>query len=383
MTVFLRNGSMYRPAAEADLDMHPVLPGENFVVAKLPMSEILVLQQVDQFTLPPKLYGSIDRHARRILNTYQDRPNSTGVLLSGEKGSGKTQLARLVAFLAAQDGIPCIIINQSWVGDAFNQLIQSIHQPCIVLFDEFEKVYDSDEQKQVLTLLDGVFPTKKLFILTCNDKWLINDHMRNRPGRLFYALDFNGLKPEFIEEYCNDRLNDKSEIPGIQRIAQMFAQFNFDMLQAMVEEMNRYGETAQQVMEMLNARPTTDNEGTYEITLVVDGAPIDKGRYYPDQIEGSPMHEQEIAITYHGSDNDDDAPTSVGDTLASGNTAVARKRRPGRPAFKTGRYSVRQQHLKTFDSTKGQFTYFLPESKLTVMFTRVRYSSALMSELLF
>jgi hypothetical protein len=379
MTVFLRNGSMFRPAAEADLDMHQTLPAGNYYIVKLPMSEALALQQIDDFTVPAKLYGSIERQADRIIKTYAARGGSTGVLLSGEKGSGKTQLARLVAFRAAKLGIPCVIINQPWVGDAFNALIQSISQDCLILFDEFEKVYDHDDQKQVLTLLDGVFPSKKLFILTCNDKWLINDHMRNRPGRIYYLLDFNGLKAEFIQQYCDDRLNDKSQIPGIQKIAQMFAAFNFDMLQAMVEEMNRYGETAQEVLEMLNTRPTTDTEGTYDITLTIDGETVNKHTFYPNSVTGSPMHEQEISITYHG--QNDDAPDDAEPEVAS-STVTSSSRRPRRgKKLKTGRYSVRQSHLKKFDATKGEFLYVIPEDNITVKFTRARYSEVTMGDL--
>lgn len=376
-TVFLRSGTSYRPASEADLDMHEVLPGENFVIAKHPITEALFFQQVDPFTLPSKLYGDIDRHASRILNTYQDRGASTGVLLNGEKGSGKTQLARLIAAKAAtQYKIPCIIINQPYVGDEFNKLIQSVHQECVVLFDEFEKTYGHDDQRQVLTLLDGVFPTKKLFILTCNDKWLINEHMRNRPGRLYYALDFTGLKPEFINEYCQDRLRDKSQIPKIQSVAQMFSQFNFDMLQAIVEEMNRYNETVDQVLELLNARPTTDTEGTYEVALYVDGAQLPSTSHYPRELEGSPMNEQEISISYQGTDNGGSPVVSIG---SSKPTTKSR----GSPSslLKIGNYSVRQQHLKSFDSAKGQFVYFVPEVKLTVLFTRVTYGPAKYSDL--
>jgi hypothetical protein len=67
----------------------------------------------------------------------------------------------------------------------------------------------------MLTLLDGVFPSKKLFILTCNDKWRIDKHMRNRPGCIFYMLDFKGLDADFIREYCEDRLDAKEYIERI------------------------------------------------------------------------------------------------------------------------------------------------------------------------
>ena len=71
--------------------------------------------------------------------------------------------------------------------------MQDIEQPCIILFDEFEKVYDDQDQEKALTLLDGVFPSRKLFIMTVNNKWRVNEHMRNRPGRIYYMLDFAGF----------------------------------------------------------------------------------------------------------------------------------------------------------------------------------------------
>ena len=52
--------------------------------------------------------------------------------------------------LAAQD-VPTIVINAPWKGDKFNTFIQAIEQPCAILFDEFEKVYDRDDQEKILT----------------------------------------------------------------------------------------------------------------------------------------------------------------------------------------------------------------------------------------
>ena len=164
-----------------------------------------------------------------------DRDASTGVMLTGEKGSGKTLLAKNVSFEAAKQGIPTIIINAAWCGDAFNSLIQSIEQPAIILFDEFEKVYDKDDQQQILTLLDGVFPSKKLFVLTCNDKWRVDVHMRNRPGRIYYMLDFAGLDHDFIRDYCADNLKAQEHTEAVCKISSLFDEFNFDMLKALID----------------------------------------------------------------------------------------------------------------------------------------------------
>ena len=154
------------------------------------MTNQLYLEGIEVFDIQGKIYGDTVKRAERILYSFMDRPSGTGVMLTGEKGSGKTLLAKMLSFKGYEQDIPTIVINQPWCGEAFNAFIQSIEQPVIVLFDEFEKVYDQDDQEQMLTLLDGVYPSKKLFVLTCNDKWRVNAHMRNRPGRIFYSMEY-------------------------------------------------------------------------------------------------------------------------------------------------------------------------------------------------
>lgn len=385
-TVFLRNGVRWSVTDEINLDMHDLLPPGNYTIVKHPITGELLFEKSDDFDLPAKLYGPVTARAERILRTYQDRPFNTGVLLSGEKGSGKTQLARVVAHLGYKLGMPCIIINQPWVGDDFNKLLMAVRQPCIVLFDEYEKVYDYDKQKEALTLFDGVFPTKKLFIMTCNDRWLINDHMRNRPGRIYYMLEFRGLDAGFITEYCNDQLHNKDHIPAILKIASMFNEFNFDMLKAMVEELNRYGETPQQVLDMLNARPDTDNEGTYEIAIIIDGEQVPKDRHYPQTYDGSPMHESTMQITFYGTkkeggsapDEDDDEPAiATSEPVSKRRPRVGLKVAEANAGHEACTFRLTQKDLKKFDGAKGQFTYVPADHQnVVIRYTRQRYIGA-------
>jgi hypothetical protein len=298
MTYFLKNGSDYRISSKEALDLYELLPPGNYVVKEHPMTKELYLEHIDSFSIKGKTYGDHTSNRDRILNTFNDRPATTGVMLTGEKGSGKSLLAKAVSMKGAEMGIPTLVINTPFCGDVFNRFIQTIEQPCIILFDEFEKVYDSDEQESILTLLDGVFPTKKLFMLTCNDKWRVDKHMRNRPGRIYYMIDFKGLDATFIREYCNDNLVAKHYADRVVQIASLFSQFNFDMLKALIEEMNRYDEAPEVSLRMLNSKPEFDDGGNrYSIDIAIAGIPLDNKDLMKREWKGNPLQSM-IQINY-------------------------------------------------------------------------------------
>ena len=292
MAYYLNSGNKWRLYRNAAIDVSDRLPPDNYIINQDDAGE-LFLETVDQFVLPKKLYGNVVKHTGRIIQTFFDRTQSTGVLLVGSKGSGKTLLSKNTSLVLAAQGVPTIIVNAPYCGDKFNEFLQRITQPCVIMFDEFEKVYAKSEQQfGLLTLLDGVFPSKKLFLLTCNDVYRIDSHMKNRPGRLFYTFKFGGMEPEHIEEYCQDNLNDKSQIEALCRISQIFGEFNFDMLVAVVEEMNRYNETPQEVLRVLNVSPDNDVGGLFDVTVVLDGLTYKGAEDFYDEDErycGSPI----------------------------------------------------------------------------------------------
>jgi hypothetical protein len=295
MTYFLKNGNTYRIATQESMDLHGTLPAGNYVV-KMDPHENFYIEHIPAFDAPPKLYGDVHKDATRIINTFKSREKATGVLLTGEKGSGKTMLSKKICIDLAVEGVPTIVINTPWHGDKFNTLIQSIDQPCIVLFDEFEKVYDREQQESMLTLLDGIYSSKKLFILTCNDKWRIDSHMQNRPGRIFYFKSYEGLDENFIREYLADNLVDQSHTETFVRITSIFAKFNFDMMKAMVEEMNRYGEDPKQSLALLNVRAEYDGGHSYNIEVVAEGKQIVS--YHPPVWTGTPLHNEGINVNF-------------------------------------------------------------------------------------
>lgn len=267
MSYYIRQGSTYRIIDENDIEVCETLPTRVFTIGQDPMTGQFFLNPIDDFEIPDKMYGNIKQKARRVIDTFEDRPLTTGVHMDGVKGSGKSLLAKYISHIGKEKGYPTIVINNSYCGEEFNKFIQSINVPAILLFDEFEKVYDYEHQQKILTLFDGVYPSKKLFLLTTNESHMVSNYLKNRPGRIYYSYKFDTLDPDFVKEYCEDNLKDSSQIESIVRYTKVFSFFNFDMLSSVVEEMNRYGETLHQVLEVLNITPETKNTDTYSVIV--------------------------------------------------------------------------------------------------------------------
>ncbi len=326
MTYFLKHSNTFRMSDESSIQVSKELPVGNYIVKFDQMAGAFYFEMVDSFSFGGKRYGDLDRNVQRILGTFQNRPNSTGVMLTGEKGSGKSLLARTISLVGAERGIPTLVVNSPWCGDVFNKFIQDIHQECIVLFDEFEKIYDSDDQQKLLTLLDGVFPSKKLFVFTCNDKYRVDTHMRNRPGRIFYMLDFAGLGQEFIREYCQDNLGEKNHVDAICRISALLPKFTFDQLKALVEEMNRYNECPEDALQMLNIKPEFNESETFNIRVIkANGVEVPNDDMNATVCHVNPLEMRRMGVYYYDQEkkNEEGASEGVHLTISTSNiTAV-------------------------------------------------------------
>lgn len=283
-TVYSRGGGRFRPVPISQTDFVKNLDVGVYTVNEDLMG--LFFQHATDFGDPGRVYGNANARATRILNTFQEREGGLGVLCVGEKGSGKTMLSKIIAHRAGTElGIPTIIVNQPLAGDAFCKIIRDLPS-AVILFDEFEKVYPEREQQgQILTLLEGVYSSNKLFLFTANNQYALNQYMINRPGRIFYYFEYETLEREFIIEYCEENLNDKSQIESVVTASMIIGKFNFDMLKSMVEEMNRYNETAKQVLQVLNVRPLETGE-SYEYAVTINGVVCDPNDFGVDSSDG-------------------------------------------------------------------------------------------------
>jgi hypothetical protein len=225
-----------------------------------------------------KIYGDVESRANRVIQTYEDRAThnkNTGVLLTGIKGSGKTMLTKVISKKMLDRGISTIIVG-SIDGDnidGFLKFMNLFDGKVVILFDEFEKNFDNADQMKMLSMFDGISMGTKLFLLTSNDVYKLNTFMLNRPGRLYYRFDYMGLDKEFVLAYLTDVLNDKSLVESTaDSIERGFRDtFTFDMLQTVVEEMNRYSSTFVDVVSVLNIDV---QDVSYDVTLIKAGNTI-------------------------------------------------------------------------------------------------------------
>lgn len=357
MSMFVSRGSRVDLIDALDKNISTTLGPNTYIIDKDVHGHFL--KQVDNLEMTGKVYGSSNKVADRIARTFIDRTVGTGVMLVGEKGSGKTLIMKLLSMRMRDLGYPTILINHAYHDDDFKLFMQGINEPCMVLFDEFEKVFDRSQQENLLTLLDGTVGSKKLYVITGNNANRIDDNMINRPGRFFYMMTFGGLSDEQIREYCDDRLDDKTQIENVIEFVSSFEVMNFDMLSALVEEMNRYGEDATTAARLLNISTeeftflykvtsfTPDKEFHHTVTL---------GEYVNNSSFIYPM-EDDIYIKYEidkdiNEEHDDEMLEGLSSSLSSSGKI---------PRHRSWTEVMHVDNEYLVSSKDGTYTYIIPK----------------------
>jgi hypothetical protein len=354
MTRFAQVRNSFRPTQDTTANIHDTIPVGTYLIDY--DKDGFFLTGTDDFTLPKKIYGNSTSNSDRILNTFLSRTSSTGVLLSGQKGSGKTLLAKQISIEAHKHNIPTFIVNSPYCGDAFNVFLSSFHQPVVVVFDEFEKVYDMDSQNSLLTLFDGTFSQKKLFILTSNRAGDINNYFKDRPGRIYYWLEFNKLEDKFVIDYCDDNLNDNRYQQQIVNLCGILG-FNFDMLQAVVQEMNMYNESPQDAMRLLNVNGEVQGYGRYDYTVHEESNPNEP--IFSGLWSGVPINaNSDIAIKEV---QDEDGDTDWEHAPLSASNIMKSDFNNGKYTFKVSHegisYIIKMTKQHTITATEYAYTY--------------------------
>ncbi len=253
------------------------LPAKTYTVRFAQMSGFFLEERTD-LSVKERVYGVHPEKADKVLNAFTAFERNLGVILSGDKGIGKSLFARLLSAKAVEAGYPVIIIDQFIPGIA--SYIESIDQEAVFLFDEFDKTFGSirqgeneaDPQSRLLSLFDGTSQGKKLFIITCNSLYRLNDYLVNRPGRFHYHFRFGYPSGEEILKYMTDKLGPQyyGEIEKVILFSKKVA-LNFDCLRAIAFELS-LGEPFEKMIQDLNI--ININEENYDLALHCKGGTV-------------------------------------------------------------------------------------------------------------
>ena len=214
------------------------LPADTYTVC-FSQQKGFFLRIHNDLTVCEKIYGPYVKKVEKVMKTFESFDRNMGIILSGPKGVGKSVFGRLLAEEGKKRNLPLVIVDHAFPGVA--SFISSIRQECIVLFDEFEKVFDDREgqQDQLLSFFDGIDDGRKLFVVTCNSTRRLNEYLLNRPGRFHYHFTLGTPSYEDVKTYLNDNLNDKGKIylNDVLRY-HSYNGFTYDVLRAIVTELN-------------------------------------------------------------------------------------------------------------------------------------------------
>ena len=272
--VFVKSNGMIRLIELQEIT--DILSPGNYLVKYDIQNKFFYLQESEAFNLPNKIYGDMSC-INRWITAFNNTEKNLGIILSGTKGSGKSLTSQ---YLCKQLNVPVLFITEAYGSAEFIEFMSNpLLHGSIVFIDEYEKIYDERElydlnddtvkkgpQYKLLSLMDGMFNTHLLFLLTVNDFENVNDNMKNRLGRIKYHKQFGILPEDVINDVINDLLVNKNHKEDLLSVCEKLPLLNMDMLVTMIKDINLFDEPATTVVKHLNIV----REAKYYLPIVTD-----------------------------------------------------------------------------------------------------------------
>lgn len=222
-----------------------------------------------EMNLPSKVYQTRKDKifVERVLKNFNSADkNTTGVLLTGDKGTGKSVTAKV---LAEKAKLPIIVINPELEEKYLEEFFKEFDNPVCILFDEVDKNFDT---KKMLTFLDGMHKTaKKLVIMTANDEECLSSYIKNRCSRIRYYRNYNMQDDarEYAELICEAKgIENKEEV--VDFIVKNIKYPSIDNISSFIDEIiftKDWNLTLSEVLEFMNINVGESNyedEDDYE-----------------------------------------------------------------------------------------------------------------------
>lgn len=243
---------------------------------------ISYLKEDGDLNMPKKVY-QIEKDIKfidRVLKYFNSEKSSqtTGILLSGTKGTGKTVLSKQ---LAMKSNLPILVVSSNYPVSAMSEFFKKFSTEVCIIFDEIEKNKNYWRTNDLLGFLDGVQSTcKKMVIMTCNSFEGLNDNLFDRCSRVRYHRKYtDNSNIEFIREIVKDK-----GIRNVDAVTNFIVDYmmlkSFDNISSFIDEVLLNEDlTLEEVAENMNitlnkVKNTTTNNTTVSAEAISDAMAV-------------------------------------------------------------------------------------------------------------
>ena len=241
------------------------------------------LMDENDFSIPEKIYD-VDGSLRSFITTSFNKNNKNlGVLLTGNKGQGKSLTAKI---LCKELNLPVILLNSAIPQNIdFISFLQNIEQDFILFIDEFEKLFDDREERRnngdsdsnfhkqdvFLSFMDGVrmqVKNKILFLLTTNEE--VSKYLINRPSRIKFLKEYDELPQSLFNLIADDLLENKDFKADLVKNVSL-DNLNIDLLISIINDINLFNKPFSEFRDFYNYK---HDYVYYELYISVNNSPF-------------------------------------------------------------------------------------------------------------
>ena len=113
------------------LKTYDKLPAKTYIV-RFDQMKGFSLEEYSEIEIKEnKIYGVHEKKVEKVLNAFEAFNRNLGVILSGDKGIGKSLFAKMLSKKAIEKGLPLIVVDRFVPGIA--SYLESIEQETIIL----------------------------------------------------------------------------------------------------------------------------------------------------------------------------------------------------------------------------------------------------------
>lgn len=207
-------------------------------------------KKVAKFNLPKHVFGRSDRYYKRIMERYDQKGKSVGMLAIGLKGSGKSLLSETCGnHMIETCKLPVLMVEQEIPLESLREILKDVG-PCMLYFDEFGKVYGYHSRAELLPLFSDTDIKGVLFCITANDDNEVNEFLLDRPGRFLFRVRYNGVDSEGLQEIFRElNLSDVLK-EHLSQYVKIHVNVSYDVLLKLIDEV-KHATSEQEIRELM------------------------------------------------------------------------------------------------------------------------------------